>query len=109
MGADPMDARTRNAVAARDRSVSRVSHMTWRIGSLAAAGAVVLGAGFAHLIPAHLPHFKLGGDSGSSGSSGDNGSSNSGNNSGNDGGIQGPGTVPQQGSGSGSHVTSGGS
>jgi len=105
MGAEAMDARTRNAVAARDRSVSRVNHMTWRIGSFAAVGAVVLGAGFAHLIPTHLPHFDPGGDSGSSGTTGDNGSSNTGNG----GGLQGPGTVPQQGSGSGSHVTSGGS
>ena len=100
-----MDARTRNAVAARDRSVSRVSRITWRIGSFAAAGAVVLGAGFAHLIPTHLPHSGAGGGSGSSGSTGTNGSSSSGNG----GGLQGPGTVPQQGSGSGSHVTSGGS
>lgn len=98
-----MDARTRDAVAARDRAVSRVSRMTWRIGSVAAAGAVVLGAGFAHLLPTHLPHLQQGGDSGSSGSSGGSGSSNSG------GGLQGPGTAPQQGSGSGSHVTSGGS
>ena len=101
-----MDARTRDAVAARDRSVRRVRHMTWRIGSFAAAGAVVLGAGFAHLIPTHLPHFDQGGDSGSPGSSDDGGGSS---NSTNGGGIQGPGTVPQQGSGGGSHVTSGGS
>jgi hypothetical protein len=103
-----MDGTTRDAVAARDRAVSKVSHTTWRIGSFAAVGAMVLGAGFAHLLPTHLPHFNLGGtsgSSGSSGSSGDNGSSNSGDN----GGIQGPDTVPQQGSGSGSHVTSGGS
>lgn len=99
-----MDARTREAVAARDRAVGRVSHLTWRIGSFAAVGAVVLGAGFAHLLPTHLPHFNTGG-SGSSGNSGSNsGSSNSGSNN-----IQGPGTAPQQGSGSGSHVTSGGS
>jgi hypothetical protein len=104
-----MDARTRKAVAARDRAVGRVSHMTWRIGSFAAVGAVVLGAGFAHLLPTHLPHFSSGG-SGSSGSSGsgnsgsNSGSSNSGSNN-----IQSPGTAPQQGSGSGSHVTSGGS
>ena len=100
-----MDARTRNAVAARDRAVRRVSHMTWRIGSFAAVGAVVLGAGFAHLLPTHMPHFKQGDDSGGSGSAGTSGSSNSGTS----GGIQGPGSAPQQGSGSGSHVTSGGS
>lgn len=99
-----MNARTRDAIAARDRSMARVSRLTWRIGSVAAAGAVVLGAGFAHLLPTHLPHFKPVGDDGSSGSSGDTGSSNS-----NGGGIQGPGTVPQQGSGGGSHVRSGGS
>lgn len=101
-----MDTRTRDAVAARDRAVSRVSRMTWRIGGVAAAGAMVLGAGFAHLLPTHLPHVKQGGDSGSSGTSGDNGSSDSGTSG---GGIQGPGTAPQQGSGSGSHVRSGGS
>ncbi|WP_194927414.1 hypothetical protein [Catenulispora pinisilvae] len=103
-----MDARTRDAVAARDRAVSKVSHTTWRIGGFAALGAVALGAGFAHLLPSHLPHLNLGGTSGSSGgsnTSGDNGSSNSGNS----GGIQSPNTVPQQGSGGGSHVTSGGS
>lgn len=100
-----MDARMRDAVAARDRAVSRVSRMTWRIGGIAVVGAVTLGAGFAHLLPTHLPHFNLNGDSGSSGSSGDNGSSSSDNG----GGLQGPGTVPQQGSGSHSHVTSGGS
>lgn len=100
-----MDARTRDAVAARDRAVDRVSHMTWRIGSLAAIGAVVLGAGFAHLLPTHLPHLGSSGSSGGSGSTGGSGSSNSGNSN----GIQGPGTVPQQGSGGGSHVRSGGS
>lgn len=105
MGADLMDAGMRDAVAARDRAISRVSRMTWRIGGFAAAGALVLGAGFAHLLPTHLPHAEPGGDSGSSGSAGDNGSSNSGNG----GGLQGPGTAPRQGSGSGSHVTSGGS
>lgn len=104
-----MDARTRKAVAARDRAVGRVSHLTWRIGSFAAVGAVVLGAGFAHLLPTHLPHFSSSGGSGSDGSSGNSGSSGtSGSNSGSTN-IQGPGTAPQQGSGSGSHVTSGGS
>jgi hypothetical protein len=102
-----MDARTRNAVAARDRSMSRVSRMTWRIGSLAAVGAVVLGAGFAHLLPTHLPHIGAGGNSGggssNSGNSGNSGSTDNGNN------LQSPGTAPQQGNGSGSHVTSGGS
>ncbi|MBS2538616.1 hypothetical protein KGQ20_38305 [Catenulispora sp. NF23] len=106
-----MDARTRDAIAARDRAVSKVSHTTWRIGGVAAIGAVAIGAGFAHVLPNHLPHLNLGGTSGSSGSSGgsnssgDNGSSNSGNS----GGVQSPNTVPQQGSGNGSHVTSGGS
>jgi hypothetical protein len=100
-----MDARTRNAIAARDRAVSKVSHTTWRIGAFAAAGAVVLGAGFAHLIPTHLPHLNLNGDPGNSGNTGTGGSSNSGGN----GGLQGPGTAPQQNSGGGSHVTSGGS
>ena len=104
-----MDARTRNAVAARDRAVGRVSHLTWRIGSFAAVGAVVLGAGFAHLLPTHLPHFSSGGGSGgTSGTSGNGSSGTSGSNSGSTN-IQGPGTAPQQGSGSGSHVTSGGS
>lgn len=102
-----MDARTRDAVAARDRAVSRVGHLTWRIGSLAAIGAVVLGAGFAHLLPTHLPHLGSSGNHGDSGSTGTGtgGSSNSGGSN----GIQGPGTAPQQGSGGGSHVRSGGS
>ena len=97
-----MDARTRAAVAARDRAVTRVSRMTWRIGSFAAVGAMVLGAGFAHLIPTHLPHFSESGDSGSSGGDGSSGSHNG-------NGPQGPGTVPRQSSGGASHVTSGGS
>ena len=100
-----MDARTRDAVAARDRAVSKVSHTTWRIGGFAAAGAMVLGAGFAHLLPTHLSHSTTGGNSGSSGSTGGSGSSSSTTS----GGIQSPGTAPQQSSGSGSHVTSGGS
>lgn len=109
-----MDARTRDAVNARDRAVSKVSHTTWRIGGFAAIGAVALGAGFAHLLPSHLPHLNLGGTSGSSGSSGSSGGSNTSgdngsSNSDNSGGIQSPNTVPQQGSGGGSHVTSGGS
>jgi len=103
-----MDARTRNAVAARDRAVGRISHMTWRIGSFAAVGAMVLGAGFAHLLPTHLPHFSSGGGSGNSGNSGNSGSNSGSSNSGSNN-IQSPGTAPQQGSGSGSHVTSGGS
>jgi hypothetical protein len=107
MGVEPMDAKTRNAVAARDRAVARVSRVTWRIGGVAAVGAVVLGAGFAHLLPTHLPH--LGGNSGGGGGTSNSGTSNNSTNTTNSGGIQGPGTTPQQGSGSGSHVTSGGS
>jgi hypothetical protein len=104
-----MDARTRNAVVARDRSVARVSRMTWRIGSLAAVGAVLLGAGFAHLLPTHLPHVGQNGGSGSSGGSSNSGNSGNSGSTDNGGGIQSPGTAPQQGNGSGSHVTSGGS
>ncbi|GAA2003539.1 hypothetical protein [Catenulispora subtropica] len=93
-----MDTRTRHATAARDRALTRVNHLTWRAGTLAAAGAVLLGAGFAHLLPTHLPHPALGGGS----STGDDNSPSTG------GGIQGPATAPGT-TGGGSHVTSGGS
>jgi hypothetical protein len=92
-----MDARTRHAIADRDRALTRVTHLTWRVGTLAAAGAVLLGAGFAHLLPSHLPH--PGGDSSTSGTDGTS----------TGGGVKAPGTAPGD-SGSGrSHVTSGGS
>ena len=90
-----MDPRTRKAAAARDGAVARINAMTWRIGTASFAGALVLAAGFAHLLPTHLPH--LGGGQGGVGSG------NSG-----QGGLQGPGSGPGQGSGPG-HVHSGGS
>jgi len=96
-----MDARTRNAIAARDRAVTRVGRLTWQISTFAVAGAAVLGAGFAHLLPTHLPHLNLGGSSDSSSSNND--STNNG------GGLQGPAAAPGQGDGNSSHVRSGGS
>jgi len=108
-----MDAKTRrNAVAARDHAVARVGRLTWRIGTFAVAGAAVLGAGFAHLLPTHLPHLNAGSSSGSgssSDSSGSAGTDNGSSNSDNGNGFQGPGSVPGQSDGGGSHVTSGGS
>lgn len=97
-----MDARTRHAIADRDRSLSRVSRLTWRIGTVATAGAVLLGAGFAHLLPTHLPHPNLG-----TGSSDDRNGGPAG--SGTGGGFQAPVTPPGTGGGAPSHVTSGGS
>ena len=98
-----MDARTRHAIADRDRALSRVNRLTWHAGTLAAAGAVLLGAGFAHLLPTHLPP-----DSGNSGppTSGTGGGT-SGSSTG--GGFPAPATPPAAGSGAPSHVTSGGS
>lgn len=102
-----MDARTRHAIADRDRALARVSRLTWRAGTFAAAGAVLLGAGFAHLLPTHLPHPNLGTGSSDDGngapSTGATGGSSTG------GGIQAPGTAPGSSSGARSHVTSGGS
>ncbi|NUS55059.1 MAG: hypothetical protein HOV66_09385 [Streptomycetaceae bacterium] len=94
-----MDARTRHAIADRDRSLARVGRLTRRAGTFAAAGAVLLGAGFAHLLPTHLPH--LGNGTGTS--DGGNGGPSTG------GGFQSPGTAPGSGNGAPSHVTSGGS
>jgi hypothetical protein len=94
-----MDARTRAAVEARDRSVFRVRRLTRRIGTFGLAGGLLLGAGFAGLLPSHLPHF---GD-GPTGSGDGTGTSNGG------GGLQGPANAPAPGGGAPSHVTSGGS
>jgi hypothetical protein len=90
-----MDPRTRKAISARDGAVARINTLTWRIGAASCAGALVLAAGFAHLLPTHLPTLGIGRQGG--------GYSN-----GSDGGLQGPGSGPGQGSGPG-HVRSGGS
>ncbi|NUP53221.1 MAG: hypothetical protein HOW97_38750 [Catenulispora sp.] len=102
-----MDARTRHAIADRDRALTRVSRLTWRAGTFAAAGAVLLGAGFAHLLPTHLPHPDLGTGTSDDGNlvpptGGADGSSTG-------GGIKAPGTAPGTSSSPRSHVTSGGS
>jgi hypothetical protein len=87
----------RKAVLARDEALSRTRAITRRIGVAAVAGSLVLAAGFAHLIPTHLPRPSPGQGNGQ-------GSGGSGN-----GGLQGPGSGPGQGSGSSSQTTSGGS
>jgi len=102
-----MDARTRRAIADRDRSLARVSRLTWRVGTFAAAGAVVLGAGFAHLLPTHLPHPDLGSGSSDDRNGGPSTSGTKGSATG--GGFQAPVTPPGTGNGAPSHVTSGGS
>lgn len=91
-----MDSKTRKAILARDGAVARINAVTWRIGAASFAGVLVLGAGFAHLLPTHMPTFGSGRGAGG-------GSSN-----GSGGGLQGPGSGPGQGSGPG-HVRSGGS
>jgi hypothetical protein len=92
------ESRARNAAAARDESVARIGRMTRWIGTAAGAGALIAAAGFAHLIPTHLPQLNVGGARNGSG-----GSSSSG------GGLQGPATNPGSGGTTPSHVTSGGS
>ncbi|HZP50126.1 hypothetical protein [Actinocrinis sp.] len=99
-----MDPKTRKAVSARDAGLARVSRATRLIGVASVAGAVIAAAGFAHLIPTHLPHLNVddGGGSGS-GSGGGNGSSNG------SGGLQGPNNAPGGGGSGPSQVQSGGS
>jgi hypothetical protein len=87
-----MDTSTRKSIAARDEALARTGRVTNRIGAAALAGSLVLMAGFAHLLPTHLPHLNIGRNTGTGG----NGGSGSGSN------------APGIGSGS-SHVTSGGS
>lgn len=105
-----MDSKTRKAVSARDAGLVRVSRATRLIGVASVAGAVIAAAGFAHLIPTHLPHVNVdngggsgGGNSGSGGSGGGNGTSNG------SGGLQGPNNAPGGGGSGPSQVQSGGS
>ena len=84
-----MDARLRRSVLARDGALGRIGRLTRLIAWASFAGALVLMAGFAHLLPTHLPHVSTDQGSGS-------------------GGLQGPQSGPSGGSGS-SQVTSGGS
>jgi hypothetical protein len=60
------------ALRARDHGLRRVRKITWRAGLLAAVGAVLAGARFAHLSPSlpHLPSDLTGGQTSSSGQSG---------------------------------------
>jgi hypothetical protein len=57
-----------NALRARDDGLRRVRKITWRAGLLAAAGASIVGARFAHLSPSlpHLPGDLTGGQTSSS-------------------------------------------
>jgi hypothetical protein len=119
-----MDASMRKNIAARDEALTKTGRVTRRVGAAAAAGSLVLMAGFAHLIPSHLPH--LSGSSGGSGSGGSGGGSGTGTGTGGSGGTGTGGTgtgntgtsggtssgtsAPGTGSGSGpTQVTSGGS
>jgi hypothetical protein len=106
-----MDSRTRKAINERDGAIARVRTVTWRIGSVAVVGAAVMGAGFANLIPTHLPHVNLGGTgSGSGGGSGDSGGNGGSNGtSTGSGGLQAPTVNPGNGGGGGGNVSSGGS
>lgn len=98
-----MNSKTRDAARARDLGVLRIRKTTRLIGVAAVAGSVVAAAGFAHVLPTHLPQIDNGrdGTSGGGGGGGSNGTSNG-------GGLQGPNTAPGGGSGP-THVTSGGS
>lgn len=98
-----MDSRTRKAVSARDAGLLRVSRATRLIGVASVAGAVVVAAGFAHVLPTHLPRVNVG-DGGGSGSSGGSGGGSSNGSA----GLQGPNNAPGGGTGS-SQVRSGGS
>lgn len=57
-----------NALRARDDGLRRVRKLTWRAGLVAAAGATIVGARFAHLSPSlpHLPSDLTGGQTSSS-------------------------------------------
>ena len=85
------------ALRARDDGLRRVRKITWRAGLLAAAGAAIMGARFAHLSPSlpHLPSDLTGGQT----SSGQSGTTSSGSSSSS-------GVSP---AGGGGQVTSGGS
>ena len=103
----------REAINARDEAVVRVGRTTRLIGTAAVAGTLFAGAGFAHLIPTHLPRLNEG-DSSSSNSNSSNSSSNSSSSSSgsssssSNGGLQPPSNPPGNSSGP-SQVTSGGS
>jgi hypothetical protein len=88
-----------NALRARDDGLRRVRKITWRAGLLAAVGAVLAGARFAHLSPSlpHLPGDLTGGQTSSS--QGQSGTTSSGSSSSS-------GVSPAAGGG---QVTSGGS
>ena len=87
-----------NALRARDDGLRRVRKITWRAGLLATAGAVVVGARFAHLSPS-LPHLSSDLTGGQTSSSGQQATTSSGSSSS-------TGVSPAAGGG---QVTSGGS
>lgn len=114
-----MDVSMRKNIAARDEALTKTGRVTRRVGVAAAAGSLVLMAGFAHLIPTHLPHLSGSGSGGGSGGGSGTGTGGSGTGTGGTGTSTGTGTgggtssgtsAPGTGSGSGpSQVTSGGS
>jgi len=107
-----MDVSMRKNIAARDEALTKTGRVTRRVGAVAAVGSLVLMAGFAHLIPTHLPHLSgSGSGSGSGGSGTGTGGTGTGGTGTGSGTSTGTGTgTPAPGSGSGpSQVTSGGS
>lgn len=91
----------RKNIAARDEALTKTGRVTRLAAVAATAGSLVMMAGFAHLLPPHIPHLSVNGTNGG-GTSGGGGSGSSGTSSGNG--------APGSGSGSGpSQVTSGGS
>ncbi len=87
-----------SALRARDDGLRRVRKITWRAGLLATAGAVFVGARFAHLSPS-LPHLPSGLTGSQTSSSGQSGTTSSGS-------SPSTGVAP---AGGGGQVTSGGS
>jgi hypothetical protein len=87
-----------NALRARDDGLRRVRKLTWRAGLLAAAGATIVGARFAHLSPS-LPHLSSDLTGGQASSAGQPGTTSSGSSS----------ATGVSSAGGGGQVTSGGS
>lgn len=107
-----MDVSMRKNIAARDEALTKTGRVTRRVGAVAAAGSLVLMAGFAHLIPTHLPHLSGGGSGTGTGGTGTGtgGGTSTGTGTGTGAGTSTGTGTPGPGSGSGpSQVTSGGS
>ncbi|HET9171045.1 MAG TPA: hypothetical protein VFN97_16525 [Actinospica sp.] len=99
-----MNADLRKNIAARDAALTKTGRVTRRVAVAATAGSLVMMAGFAHLIPTHVPHLSVNGTdgNGTSGSGSGTGNGGSGTSTGTGNGSPGTGSGPSQ-------VTSGGS